>query len=247
MNARGHRPPTLLLLHPLPLDASVWPRALWRPGRAVVAPTLYGFGGSIEAWARGALACAGDGSLVVVGCSVGGSTALEVARLAPDRVASMVLIGTKPGHRPEPRFRDEAVRVLESEGIDAAWARYWAPLFAPSADPAVVARARHLARALGVEPIVRGVRVFHGRPDRTDLARDLDLPVFVVSGEHDRTSVAAPFPHATFHRVAGAGHYVPLERPDEVVAVVEAAVDRASRVWKTSEPTPQSGYGQTGA
>lgn len=65
-----------------------------------IAPTLYGFGESIEEWARAILDVASEGPLVVVGNSVGGSCALEVARQAPDRIQAIVLIGAKAGVRP---------------------------------------------------------------------------------------------------------------------------------------------------
>jgi pimeloyl-ACP methyl ester carboxylesterase len=39
--------------------------------------------------------------LIVVGCSVGGSCALELAVAAPDRIAALVLIGTKAERRPD--------------------------------------------------------------------------------------------------------------------------------------------------
>src|SRR5258707_11475026 len=45
------------------------------------------FGDSIEAWAAAALRLTKGDRLVVVGCSVGGSCALELAVAAPDRVA----------------------------------------------------------------------------------------------------------------------------------------------------------------
>ena len=103
----------LLLLHPLPLDGSVFPPALWDLGVEVVAPTLYDAGDDLVDWAIAALGTAGEGPLVVIGNSIGGSCALEIVRLAPTKVAGLVLSGTNPGHRPEPALRDEALRVLD--------------------------------------------------------------------------------------------------------------------------------------
>ncbi len=219
----------LVLLHPLPLDASIWPPELRSLEASVVAPNLYDLGDSIEAWAYRILELVGTGPLVLVGCSMGGSCAIEVAHLAPERVRLLVLVGAKPAHRPEPAFRDEAVRVLSSEGMAGAWPRYWAPLFGPSADPEVVERARHIALAQDVEAVIRGVRVFHGRPDRSAFLEALDVPIRVVSGEHDRTpsqgaALAARLRKGRFQRVEGAGHYVPLERPAELIAIVQQAL-----------------------
>jgi pimeloyl-ACP methyl ester carboxylesterase len=119
----------LLLLHALPLDGSMWASQMDLLPGAVWAPTLYGLGDSIEAWAAAVLQQVPCERLIVAGCSVGGSCALEVAALAPERVAALVLIGAKAGHRPEPALRDTALALLQGEGVEAAWARYWAPLF----------------------------------------------------------------------------------------------------------------------
>jgi hypothetical protein len=54
---------------------------------------------------------------VVVGNSVGGSCALEVARAAPDQVEAVVLVGAKAGVRPDPALRAEAVGTLADGGI----------------------------------------------------------------------------------------------------------------------------------
>jgi 8-oxo-dGTP diphosphatase len=70
----------------------------------------------------------------MVGNSVGGSCALEVALQAPDRVEVIVLIGANAGGRPEP-FRDEAVRVFREKGMDEAWPRYWGGCLGVKPDP----------------------------------------------------------------------------------------------------------------
>jgi pimeloyl-ACP methyl ester carboxylesterase len=201
----------------------VWPTEL-RSLDESVAPTLYDFGDDIAEWAKGVLDLVPGGSLDLVGNSVGGSCALEVAALAPERVRSIVMIGSKAGHRREPDFRDEALRVLAEDGIGAAWDRYWVPLFAPDADPAVVARARAITEALGADAVARGVRAFHGRPDRHEFALSLDIPILTIGGEFDiRPALSSEV------LIAGSGHYVPLERPAELTRVVQEFLSSSSR------------------
>lgn len=57
-------------------------------------------------------------SAVVIGCSMGGGTALDVAPAAPDRVSGLVLIGAdSPGFEPEayePPWWPEAVAAFEA-------------------------------------------------------------------------------------------------------------------------------------
>src|SRR5262249_2498290 len=94
------------------------------------APTLYHCGEDIGEWGRAALDSVGDGPIVVVGNSIGGSCALEVARLAPNKVKALVLVGAKPGHRRDPELPDEATGLIGAEGLRAAWQRYCRPCVA---------------------------------------------------------------------------------------------------------------------
>lgn len=224
----------LVLLHALPLDGSMWPTHLCPPDDPVLSPTLYGFG-KTGAWASGVLDVAGRGPLVLVGNSIGGSCALEVARLAPDRVRLIVLIGAKAAHRPEPELRDAAVRLLYEQGVAEAWDKYWQPLFAPNADPNAVEAGRRIAFNQDVDDVVRGVRVFHSRPDLSDFVRTWSESMLVVSGEHDRTvrhgaEFAGSAPNGTFRHVEGAGHYVSLERPTELMTILRQASERLPRL-----------------
>ena len=219
----------LLLLHPLPLDGSVFPEGLRSLADEAVAPTLYGVGDDITGWARAALDLVGDGPVVIVGNSVGGSCGIEVARLAPKKVTALVLCGSKPGHRPEPRLRDEALQVIARDGLHAAWQRYWLPLFGPKPAAGVVERAWHIASNQGADAVATGVRAFHGRPDGDDFLRSWPGPVRLVSGEHDirperSRRLAEALPNAKFHLVDDVGHYVPLEAPDALTAITAEAL-----------------------
>ena len=219
----------LVLLHPLPFDGSVWAEELNELADRVVAPTLYHYGDNLQDWARGVIDESDCGPLVVVGNSVGGSCAIEIARLVPERVRVLVLVGTKAGHRPEPQLRDEAVGVLRCRGMAGAWPRYWAPLFAPDANPALVQRARVVAEAQEPADVIRGVRAFHSRADRDGFLASYSGRVVVVNGVHDRLARArhmAAAPRAgAFVAVPGAGHYVPLEQPRVLTGVVRGALN----------------------
>jgi pimeloyl-ACP methyl ester carboxylesterase len=191
---------------------------------SVMTPTLYEFGDSIEDWARGLIDTVGSGPFVLAGNSVGGSCALEIATLAPERVAAIILIGAKAAHRPEPEFRDQAIRLLHEDGVAAAWSTYWAPLFAEGTDRAVVESARKLALCQSATDIARGTWVFHTRPDRSEFVRGWDKPLAVVNGERDRPKrgqqLAASTSTGRFHLVEGCGHYVPLEQPTKLGSLI---------------------------
>lgn len=221
----------LLFLHALPLDGTMWDGQRDLLPGATHAPTLYGLGDTVEEWAKGALASVSGDRVIVVGCSVGGSCALEIAALAPDRIAALVLIGTKVVHRPDPELHASAIDTLSNEGMEGAWTKLWAPLFSHYSDPAVVGRAREIAFRQSLEDVARGVTAFHGRASRDEVLTEFPRPVIVMTGAEDiapgpRTSAAqaASAEDGRFHLVPDCGHYVPLERPESLNAVLRGLI-----------------------
>lgn len=226
-----------ILLHPLPLDGWVWSEVAERgPGEVVVVPSLYDLGDSMGEWASAVLDLVPAGAHTIVGNSVGASCAAEIAHLAPDRVSRLVLVGGKLGHRPEPELRDEAIGVLVDQGLDSAWTRYWEPLFGPHADSDLIEAARRRAVSLSVDDVVRGVVAFHGRADRSDLCERWRGRLDVVCGEHDRAPSIAAASAAIhggadrhLHVLDGMGHYVPLEAPDRLAALLWSEMRERAR------------------
>ena len=217
----------VVLLHALPLDAAMWAGQLARLPEDTLAPDLYPLGDTMTQWAQAVLDLAASGPLLVVGCSVGGSCALEMAALAPDRLGAVVLVGAKAGHRRQPEVRDAAVALLHTEGLDAAWSQIWAPLLGPNTDGSIAATVRSIAMRQSVADIVRGVEVFHDRPDLDDFAATWRKPLYVISGKNDTSpspttaaALARAAPRGHFELVPDCGHYVNLERPQAFEALL---------------------------
>jgi pimeloyl-[acyl-carrier protein] methyl ester esterase len=251
----------LVLLHPLPLDATIWSDHVTGLAEECISPNLYVLGDDIRGWARAVLDLAGDGPMTLVGNSVGGSCAIEMALLAPDKVSALVLSGAKAGHDPDPALRDEALQLLDDEGVEAAWQRYWRPLFGPGTGDAIVGFAHGVAVAQGSAALANGVRAFHGRPDRDAFLDSWQGPVWVISGEHDlrpdrARSSADRLYHGHFREVPGVGHYVPIEAPQAFARIVAEAIqlsqstqdsEREREREQEQEPmTRDPGHGTTG-
>jgi pimeloyl-ACP methyl ester carboxylesterase len=136
-----------------------------------------------------------------------------MARQAPDRIAALVLIGAKAGHRPEPDVRERFIAALENDR--PATLRKWVDdLLSPTAADDVRRHVHLLAEAQSLADLITGVRVFHGRRDASDVAAGWRKPLVVVHGEHDRTRAGlATLANQRIETVAGCGHYVNLERP----------------------------------
>jgi pimeloyl-ACP methyl ester carboxylesterase len=225
--------PELLLLHALPLDGSMWAGQMALLPGSTYAPTLYALGDSVEEWAAKALKLVQGDRLIVVGCSVGGSCALEVAVAAPDRVAALVLIGTKAGHRPDPPLHAYALATIQQKGLEEAWRVFWAPLFSSSADSRVISDAKRMALRQSPQDVARGVTAFHSRPGRDQVLAAFPRPIVVVTGADD----TAPGPDVSaaqarsarqgrLHVVPACGHYVSLERPESLNAIMRDVIAR---------------------
>lgn len=222
---RGVKP---VLLHALPLDGRSWDKVAGLLEGDVLAPTLYGLGDTVEEWAQAVLRLAGSEPLVLVGNSVGGSCAIDMALLAPEQVRHMVLVSAKAGHRPEPEFRDQVIGLLREQGVQCAWTRYWASLVAPTASDEQRRHLEGLALAQSVPDLVRGVSAFHGRRDRAAFVDAWEGPITVVSGEFDiaperAKRAARALSQGRFVHLPGVGHFAPVEAPRALAAVVSEA------------------------
>lgn len=221
----------LLLLHALPLDGSMWAaQAKLLPG-TTYAPTLYSLGDHMVAWASEALKLTEGNRIVLVGCSVGGSCALEIAAIAPDRVAALVIIGTKANHRPDPAYHASALEKIRKEGLETAWKDIWEPLFFSQASPRTVKEAKSILLRQSPEHVARGVTVFHTRPNRDQVLSTFPRTVIVVSGSDDvapgpQTSAkqAELAPHGRLHIIPACGHYVPLEQPEALNTILREVI-----------------------
>lgn len=228
---RIEKKPELLLLHALPLDGAMWAKQMQLLPDATYAPTLYSLGDRIESWAAEALALAKGNRLIVVGCSVGGSCALEIAALAPDRVAALVLIGTKANRRADPSSHASALEILRVKGLETAWRTMWEPLFSGKAPLSAITEGKRITMLQSIEDVTRGVTVFHTRPSRDQLLSTFPRPVIVVTGSDDITPgpqssarQADLAPHGRLHIIPECGHYVPLERPDMLNAILREVI-----------------------
>jgi pimeloyl-ACP methyl ester carboxylesterase len=219
---------TVVLLHGLPLDARMWEPQLGALGDEMSAPTLYDFPGeTMDAWAEAVLDLVA-GEVVLVGASMGGYCALAAARQAPDRVAGVVLVGSRADPDPPERRegREAQLRAI-AEGGAAALLEAMAPsLFSPGVDPAVLERARSIALEQPADGLARAVRAIRDRADTRDVWARLADRSLAIFGELD--PIAPPGEVEAPHKVvvAGAGHLVGMERPDEVTEHLRQVLDR---------------------
>lgn len=212
----------VLLLHALPLDERMWEPQL--PALAehdVVAPRLYGRGTTMSAWAE-SIAAEIEGQHAIVGASMGGYCALALAKVAPELVSALLLVGSRPDpDSPERRAgRADTIELIRREGADGLW-RFMEPkLFAnkENADPSLMFR--------DPEGLIGALEAIRDREDSTQLARDFPGPLQFVVGEHENFVTPGELAEFDIRIVPDAGHLVNLERPDEFDAILREFLSR---------------------
>ena len=184
---------------------------------------------------------------LLVGYSMGGRIALELAALRGELAPRLLLLSASPGIvDPDERLRrarEDDARAAEilRDGLEAFVARWYAlPLFAPfAAHPSF--SATRLRRAQGEAAFwarcVAGCSP--GRTDaRWDTLRAAAASTVVAAGARDEryaallARAAETAPGLSVELVPHAGHVLPLEAPEACARLVERALARPAR--KTS-------------
>jgi 2-succinyl-6-hydroxy-2,4-cyclohexadiene-1-carboxylate synthase len=245
--------PPLVLLHGFTGSHASWEsiRSGFGATRRVIAVDLPGHGATVMRgrgfdWSLAATADLVVAALdvmrvprvVLVGYSMGGRIALQLALAHGARVERLVLESASAGlataaARRRRRAGDEALaRRIERDGVPAFVRRWEAlPLFrslatAPPEARATLRRRRLACTADGLAHSLRGCGL-GAQPWLGDWLGALAMPVLLVTGAADRkfTRIAATllprFARASHEVVAGAGHMPHLEQPTRFRSALE--------------------------
>jgi pimeloyl-ACP methyl ester carboxylesterase len=211
-----------VLLHGTPLDPDVWtelaPRL--RSRQPVVAPAVASLAGASDPQAALAARLAGELDDVaerwdVVGHSFGGQIALDLALLAPERIASLSIICSRD--TPFPAFAAAAadLRAGAAPNPEAALTRWFRPdelraggwLVGYAHDR--ITHADHERWATDLDGIARY--------DRSARVGAISAPATLICAAHDpvsdvaaMTALAGRLPNAQLHVDAEAAHCSPL-------------------------------------
>jgi len=213
---------TVLLIHAGVCDSRQWERQLALLPDAI-APDLPGFGDTPEPEGEFSvvddLAALLDGPAAVVGNSLGGRVALQLALARPDLVERLLLVSPGlPGHDWSPEVRacwEAEEEVVERGDLDAATevcVEFWAQ---PHVRDAVRPMQR---RALELQV---GAPEPQERPGPAIEPAAVRCPTLIAVGEDDvrdfheiGARLAREIPGARLVTIAGAGHLPNLETPE---------------------------------
>jgi len=188
---------------------------------------------------------------LVVGTSLGGWMALELATRYPDRVGGLVLVNPVGLHL-------DGAPIAEMFGRSPA--ELAGMLFADQTHP--IAQAMHameeftgdvgkrmeipvelvvpMWKAMGATARIGWDPYLHNPKLRSRLPR-VSVPVLLVAGAEDglvprahAETYAAELPHARLEIVDGAAHWLPFERPAELAALIRAFAAETAPLAATS-------------
>ena len=230
----------LLFLPGLICDARVYaPQKSAFPQAHVV--DGYGMADSLPEMARIALAeadAAGADQIDLFGHSMGGRVAMEVVRLAPQRVRRLALVSTgiHPVSPAEPAKRAELQQVGYDNGFEALVDTWLPPMVADAnRDAPIYAEMRNMCMSKSQAMFDAQIKALLGRPPFDDLLAALTCPTLVMTGELDawappgqHEAIAEKIASSQLVVVPGAGHMITLEAPQ--------AVNDAITAWLAREP-----------
>jgi pimeloyl-ACP methyl ester carboxylesterase len=223
----------LLLLPGLLCDRTVW------RGQTDLLPEVactvadYGSFDSLPAMAECALETA-PARFALAGHSMGARVALEIMRIAPQRVERLALLDTgihmvQPG---ETEKRMKLVELARTHGMEALCEAWLPPMVHPDrlGDAPFMKPLRDMVARFTPERFAAQISALLNRPDPAPLLASIGCPTLIGVGRQDAWSppaqhepIAAGLRNARLVIFENAGHFAPYERPDEVTT--------AMRVW----------------
>jgi pimeloyl-ACP methyl ester carboxylesterase len=218
---------TVLLIPGLLCDAHVWQPVCARLDATVADLSTQD---SLTEMAQDCLD-ANPGALRVAGHSMGARVAMEMARLAPDRIERLALLdtGIHPLKEGEAAKRDEIVRFACDNGMAALAARWLPPMVhAPNRQNAALMQGlTDMVLRMSPDLHARQIKALVNRPDAASYLADIACPTLLVVGRQDQWSPVAQheemlalLPDARLEVVENAGHFAPLEQPETVARLV---------------------------
>lgn len=179
---------------------------------------------------------------VLIGWSLGGQLALELARRAPQRIRGLLLVSTTPRFTMAedwPHGLETATMDAFRESLERDWRQTLRDFLqlqvrgSRNAEATVQQmEAALLEHGLPTQDALRaGLSLLTGLDQRNELMRILQ-PTLVLSGQHDRVTppaagrwLAERLPTARYEQIARAGHAPLLSHADEVVAAMNEFLD----------------------
>jgi len=234
----------LLLLPGLACDARIYaPQLAALPDSRAI--DGYGTANTLAEMARVALEQAPE-SFDLLGHSMGGRVALEVLRMAPNRVRRLALVstGVHSLREGEAAKRQALQAIGWNHGFETLIDQWLPPMVAEAnrAKPEIYQPLRDMNLDAGQEVFDAQIHALVNRPEVESLLPQIACPTLVMTGENDTWSspaqheaIAAAILNSELVIVPGAGHMIQLEAPEAVNTAIARWLARPVEI----NPQPQ--------
>lgn len=250
---------SIVLLHAFPLDHRMWDGIVDEiaiSGWQVFTPDFRGCGRAVD-WqaiepptlkqlAQDVLDLMdkyGVEKFVVGGCSLGGYVAMEIMRIAPERIAAAIFIDTKAS-ADSPEQKANRLRVADSVQSANTTEAFWRAML-----PNVLGKTTNEQNPYAVEftkSIMSDSRVngvanlqiaMSDRPDSHDAISNFIGPILSIRGDED--SVVSAEDHQKIVKEAkdalhvtleNCGHLAPIEKPEETATAIVDFLNTATKI-----------------
>jgi len=173
----------------------------------------------------------------LVGHSMGGRVALEMFRMAPDRIERLALLdtGVHPLKAGEEDKRMALLEIGRQKGMEALVDLWLPPMVHPDrrSDDSFMAPLRRMCVSAGIQQFEDQTIALLGRTDQRPLLSEIKCPTLVAVGSEDVWSpvsqhreIAAEIQDAEIVIFEGAGHMAPAEEPDQVSEALRQWLER---------------------
>ena len=172
------------------------------------------------------------GGVALLGHSMGGMVAQEVVARRPELVNKLILCATSPSFgKPDAHwqrnFIAQRTAPLDAGKSMADLAEVLVPqMVGPGSLPEGVRLATHCMSQVPASTYRRALEAILSFDRRAQLPQ-IQVPTLLLAGEHDRNAppammkkMAEAIPRSTFLEMAGVGHLLNLEAPDEFDGLV---------------------------
>ncbi|WP_176596456.1 MULTISPECIES: alpha/beta fold hydrolase [Sphingobium] len=230
------KPLSIVLIPGLMNDGWVWhgvigPLSRW--GQVVIARTD---GCDSLAAMASRIAESVSGPMVVIGHSMGGRVALELADQAAERMVGLVLLDTGAAlpDLQEIEGRRKLAALARAEGMASVAEKWLPPMLAPDRreDAALIGGITAMLQRADPDIFAGQQQALIDRPDRLALLASIRCPMLAIVGSEDEWSPPAQHrdmvdraPNARLEVVEGAGHMLPVEAPKELTEILTGFIE----------------------
>ncbi len=172
-----------------------------------------------------------EGDFALAGHSMGGRVALEIYRLAPQRVTHLALLntGVHPKSDKEIPGRMRLIEAAKTSGISILATQWLIPMMSPKglSNANLMADLTNMVESYSVEDFEKQIHALINRPNAEALLSQISVPTLLLSGSQDTWSPVVQHQAIQQHIISSelvviddVGHMAPAEDPDNVAAAL---------------------------